>query len=130
MTLSPRLLTKKRTTEPPDTTSVQKEKNKHLLWKSNDEKHKDEKILKDIIKKNVKPTNNTQVNNLIMYNNLTTRVYWYFVAVPRCLWSSMSCWRLCTPEPFIYWINKEQCENHIKSTSTKGSHTRTPKAIS
>ena len=77
-------INKKRTTEPPDTTAVPKEKiNMFYENQMNPQYMKDEKILKDIINKNVKPANNTheintiiyyknpKVDNLIMYNDLT-----------------------------------------------------------
>ena len=103
---------------------------------------KGDKILKDIIKKNVKPANNTheintiiyyknlKVNNLIMYNDLTkdTGISTKSHAVYEVLCPIWSYWRLHTPKP--YWPNKEQCENPTKSTSTKRCHTRTAPAIS
>ena len=65
-------ITNKRTTESPDTTSVPKEKiNIFYENQMNQQYKKDEKILKYIIKKNVKPANNTQeINTIIYYTNL------------------------------------------------------------
>ena len=73
-----------RSTEPSDTTFVPREKiNIYYENQMNPQYKKDEKILKDIVKKNVLPANinqeintiiyykNLKVNNLIIYNDLT-----------------------------------------------------------
>ena len=79
-----KFINKKHTTDPPDTITLPNEKiNIFYENQMNPQSKKDEKILKDIIKKNFKPANNTHEintiiyykilkdNNLIMYNDLT-----------------------------------------------------------